>query len=1179
VNSERAILGLFVIALAAGTGAGASEAGKAAPAAPGITASLPARYTTSRPLREVAPLREAGKKVRVMPAHRIPRERLSREAPPVPQPDAALQTAAPRAGMPSPVRDFEGVSNVNGVLPPDTDGDVGPDHYLQIVNLSFQIFDKATGASVYGPAANNTLWASLGGICASNNDGDPIVMYDSYAGRWVFSQFALDFPDNFHECVAVSASSDPTGSWYLYDFQISTAKMNDYPKLGVWPDGYYMSVNQFDGATSAWAGVGAVAFERDQMLVGGPAQMIYLDLFPTSPHLACMLPADADGLLPPPAGTPSFFVQVDNDSWGFPQDQLEVWEFHVDWATPGNSTFTPSSTSPLAVSAWTVLCSGTRSCVPQPGTAQGLDAIGDRLMYRLQYRNFGTHESMVVNHTVDAGGGGAGVRWYELRDAGAGWSLHQEGTYAGDGGPDGENRWMGSIAMDQQGNMALGYSVSSASTYPSIRYVGRLAGDPLNTLPQGETPLVAGSGSQTHSSARWGDYSSMTVDPDDDCTFWYTQEYYAATSSAGWQTRVGSFRFPGCTSGPSGTLNGTVTAAAGGAPIEGARIDIGPYATYTGAAGTYGILLPVGTYDVTASRWGYAPGAAPAVDVIEGVTTTQDFSLAQAPGHTVHGTVTDAATGWPLYAEVDYTHGSAWTDPLTGGYSVVLPEGSYTLQVTDFAGAYEPASSPVTADADRQVDFALSADASCTAAGYAAVTALDQDLDACALPAGWAVVNNGGGCTWAFDDPGGRGNLTGGAGCFAVADSDLCGSGTRMDTDLVSPSVNLSSLAEVTLEFRYDVYDFSGGTVCEVDVSTDGGSAWTSVWSRSGASDRGPATARVDLTALAAGEADVKVRFHYEGDYQWWWEVDDVAVFGPCTAPADGGLVLGSVRDGNTGTALVGATVEAGPGHAATTVATPEDDSLDDGFYTLFVPTAGAAALSAGAPGGYGPQDRAVAVPLLGTVWQDFALPAGSLGAVPDAVEVSILQGGARSVPVSLDNAGLLEAEFELAEINAPVPARPHGPFAPATRHMSPKGLSDLDTSAARYVFPRPASPVVQAAGDVVQSWPSGLALPWGAGHDNRAGEVWLGNPAAGGGDDLDRGFLPSAAWRTTRSRTPSTPGPGTTTRSRSSTGPARSCGRRARAFPSPGWPSTPRRSTCSPWSTRIPWPRSRCWT
>ncbi len=468
--------------------------------------------------------------------------------------DPVVQKTPQGAAMPSTQQNFEGIGNVNGVLPPDTNGAVGPNHYVQWVNLSFAVYDK-TGTLLYGPADGSTIWSGFGGYCELTNNGDPVVMHDDLADRWVMSQLALPFfPFGpFYQCVAVSQTADPTGAYYRYEFAISETKLNDYPKLGVWPDAYYLAVNQFDVLTSAFLGQGVVALERDQLLAGLPARMVYFDLFSVDPNLGGMLPSHADGTAPAP-GSPNIFVQVDDDGLGqAPQDQLQLWEFHVDWTNPAASTF--SGPTPLATAPFdSNLCGYARNCIAQRGTNRRVDAISDRLMYRLQYRNFGSHEALVVNHTVDVGADQAGVRWYEIWDPLGTPVIYQQGTYA----PDGDHRWMGSIAMDGVGNLALGYSVSGKNTYPSIRYAGRLAGDPLGVLAQGETELVAGSGSQTDSTGRWGDYSSMSVDPTDHCTFWYTQEYYAITSRSNWQTRIGSFSFPSCASNlPSVTVLAT----------------------------------------------------------------------------------------------------------------------------------------------------------------------------------------------------------------------------------------------------------------------------------------------------------------------------------------------------------------------------------------------------------------------------------------------------------------------------------------------------------------------------------------------------------------------------------------------------------------------------------------------
>ncbi|MFQ5667491.1 MAG: hypothetical protein ACE5I7_13840 [Candidatus Binatia bacterium] len=491
---------------------------------------------TTPPLRSLPPLPRVVGEVRTLPIKRLP-GRVGSVGPS--GPDPVLQGSFGEVSAAVPGTSFEGVPNVDAVLPPDTNGALGPDHYVQMVNLSFAIFDRS-GTELIGPTSINTLWQGFGGACETSNDGDPIVLYDHLADRWLLAQFALPrFPIGpFYLCIAVSVGPDPTGAYHRYAYRFK--KMPDYPKFGVWRDGYYVSFNQFKSGSLSWAGQGVAVFERDRMLAGLSARAVYFDLFRLDPNLGGMLPSSLEGPSPP-AGTSNYYSEVDDDAWGYPADQLQIWEFHVDWSNTGSSTFTQTALLPTAAFD-TNLCGYSRNCIPQPGGTR-VDALSDRLMYRLQFRTFSTHDSLVVNHSVDVDGlDHAGIRWYELRNTASGWSIYQQGTYA----PDFDHRWMGSVAMNQNGDIALGYSVSSDTTFPSVRFTGRLDTDPPGEMTQGEGEIIGGTGYQTHSSGRWGDYSSLVVDPIDDCTFWYTQEYYATVGSAPWQTRVGSFKLREC---------------------------------------------------------------------------------------------------------------------------------------------------------------------------------------------------------------------------------------------------------------------------------------------------------------------------------------------------------------------------------------------------------------------------------------------------------------------------------------------------------------------------------------------------------------------------------------------------------------------------------------------------------
>ena len=542
------------------------------------------RYDTSSPLHELLAARPDGyvsgpvEQAEQFPMLTLPKVQANDSTVQVkaPYPTESDQTTV--QNMPAPIHNFDGIGKVQNVQPPDTQGDVGYDpdtntkYYMQWVNLSLAIWDVTDPTDVVlllGPASGNTLFTGFGGPCESTNSGDPIVLFDHLAQRWLASQFGL--PNGkagpYYQCVAVSQSANPTGEWHRYEYAWPVDKLNDYPKFGVWPDAYYLTVNQFVDTPSGslqWAGAGVAAFERTEMLAGLPARLVFFDLYDINSQFGGMLPADLDGPSPPD-GSPGYFIEWDDKDWQEDAaDTLRLWEFEVDWTNTASSTFGLEGMPNAVIATSDVdsnMCDYQRECIAQPGTTNKLDAISDRLMYRAQYRNFGGHETLVSNHTVDSNGSDhAGIHWFELRKSGGSWSLHQDDVFA----PDSENRWMASIAMDRAGNMALGYSVSSTSTFPSIRYAGRLFSDSLGSIPQGEVTLVAGGGSQTSFSNRWGDYSMMGVDPTDDCTFWYTQEYYE-TSGSSWKTRIGSFVFPDCITGLLGVQLSPDEAASGAA--------------------------------------------------------------------------------------------------------------------------------------------------------------------------------------------------------------------------------------------------------------------------------------------------------------------------------------------------------------------------------------------------------------------------------------------------------------------------------------------------------------------------------------------------------------------------------------------------------------------------------------
>ena len=421
---------------------------------------------------------------------------------------------------------------LNGVayVPPDTNGAVGSKQYVQTVNVTFAVYDKKTGARTLGPALMTSLWSGFGGLCETQNGGDPVVLFDHLANRWIITQLAYNntLTDN-HQCIAVSTSADATGTYYRYDYAF-TGVFNDYPKFGIWPDAYYYTANMFG---QQFLGALACAIDRNAMLIGKPANMICVQ---NPASVASLLPADLDGATLPPAGEPESFIGIATGT------SLNVFRMHPDFATPANTTYTAGT---IAVAPFNEICARATAlaCIPQPSPGERVDGLGDRLMFRLAYRNYGDHESLVVNHTVAGvpGGAVAGVRWYEIRNPAAP-TVYQQGTiYDGT-----DNYWLGSVAMDKAGNLALGFSASSHALYPSIYLAGRSPTDPLGQI-RGPFVLANGTGVQlNHSYNRWGDYSSMSVDPSDDCTFWYTQEYYIASGIIDWTTRVSSFKFSSC---------------------------------------------------------------------------------------------------------------------------------------------------------------------------------------------------------------------------------------------------------------------------------------------------------------------------------------------------------------------------------------------------------------------------------------------------------------------------------------------------------------------------------------------------------------------------------------------------------------------------------------------------------
>jgi hypothetical protein len=480
--------------------------------------------------------------------------------------DGALQMFNRTPTIPGPLQTFEGMANQDNfnvfgfrVNPGDPNGEVGPNNFVEMINLVFAIYDKA-GNLLVGPIDTGSLWTGFPITDCTDPSGDPVVLYDQFMDRWLLSQFTTAGPE-FFNCVAISTTSDPTGSYYRYAFSTGP-NFPDYPKYGNWTDSYVITTREF-GPTIEY-GIGVYALEKNKMVDGHPdARSVRFFIDGNVPDQLPLvgdglLPADVDGKQKPKTDTaiPILGTQDDDSDYGATFDAINIFDLYVKWRSTPIASLALNTQLPTASFDSIFPCTPTaRDCLPQPGVpvgdARDLDILSyrQRPTFRLAYRNFKTYESLVTNQSVEATPGVAGARWYEIRRDGAGtYTLYQQGTYAPG---DGVHRWMGSIAMDKKGNMALGYSVvNGTDVFPGIRYTGRLNGDALGQMTLGEGTIIDGSGIQRTTNSRWGDYTDITVDPTDDCTFWYVNEYYTLagqmSSTAGWQTRIGTFKLPGC---------------------------------------------------------------------------------------------------------------------------------------------------------------------------------------------------------------------------------------------------------------------------------------------------------------------------------------------------------------------------------------------------------------------------------------------------------------------------------------------------------------------------------------------------------------------------------------------------------------------------------------------------------
>ncbi|HNY03329.1 MAG TPA: hypothetical protein PKG48_12105, partial [Bacteroidales bacterium] len=797
--------------------------------------------------------------------------------------DPGLQTLDGMVPMDTTLVNFQGNTNTEGYTPPDTHGDVGPNHYFQVVNCHYSIYSK-TGTLLVGPLANSSVFT---GLPNNNNDGDAVVLYDEQADRWLFSQFSLpNYPNGpFYQMIAISQTADPTGSWYRYQYTFTD--MPDYPKFGVWGDGYYMSMNRFTAGAGNWAGCGAVAYNRSLMLTGSAAATMVMFTKSSSDEAFGWLPSDCDG--PFPTGNPPNYFLYNYD--GTSNDHLGIYEFHVDWTNTANSTFTNFLSLP--VTSFTANMTG----ITQPGTPVKLDVINDRMMYRLQYRNFGTYASMVCNHTVDASSSVAGIRWYELRKTTGAWSIYQQGTYSLS---DNNSRWMGSIAQDSSGNMALGYSVSGSSVYPSIRYTGRRKNDALNQMTIAERGIYNGAGSQTSSGTRWGDYSAMSCDPSAKATYWYTTEYYTSTSATAWKTRIASFRWANT---PVVATTSATNVTCTGATLNGTVNPSGLATTYHFE---YGTTTSYGTNTTTTSAGngstavavnaaisGLTSGALYHFRLVavnnDGVANGDDMTFVPC-GPTVTTTaatavtMTTASTGGNVVSDGGSTitaRGVCWgttANPTIAGSHTTDGSGTGVF-ISSLTGLLANTTYHIRAYATNATTTTYGSDMFFTTMCGIYTLPFNETFSATTIPSCWSQVDNqGNGQIWQFGTITGQTPLPALTGNYAYLNSDAYGSGNSQNTDLISPTLDLSTYTSVNLQFSHYFLSYTGSSGT-LSYSINNGTTWTQIQQFTATSTTNPATFNQAVNAVA-GQSQVKFKWNYTGTYGYSWAIDNVTITG-----------------------------------------------------------------------------------------------------------------------------------------------------------------------------------------------------------------------------------------------------------------------------------------------------------
>jgi hypothetical protein len=787
-------------------------------------------------------------------------------------------------GTKAPIQYFEGQSSP--YYPPDCNGAAGPSHYMQTVNSSYAIYNK-TGTLVAGPTAMNTLFGNVPG--ANYNDGDPVILYDEQANRWVAVEFSVS-GTNDYMLFAVSTTNDPTGTWYQYSFDV--VDMPDYEKIAVWQDGYYMGTN-----TQPTTGNDIYVFDRAQMLIGGTAQMVAFDN-PYRPGTGVVVvpPVDNDGPFAP-AGTPGTFIAFNDDGVGGGADELWLYELDVDWTTPANSTF--NRTQQIGVSPFDSQFSNGWDNLTQPGTTMKLCAISTVIMNVPQYRNFGTYQSIVCCHTVDVDNTDhAGVRWYELRKTppSTTWVLRQQGTYA----PDANSRWMGSIAMNGDNKIAIGYSITGTTEYPGIRYAGQSTAGYTSASGVMDVPeVVAHSGTNyQYTYNRWGDYSSMSIDPSDDQTFWFTTEYIGASEAR--KTKIVSFKIG----------NSPIVETQNATAITSVSATLNGSVNPNGLATTYyfewGLTASYGNSTTTTS----AGSGSAAISVTANITgliantpyhfrlvaTNSDGSSNGSDFIFIAGGVTLTTT--PVTAITLNTASSGGNITADGG-STITARGvcwdasanpTIALSHTTNGGGIGVFTSAVTGLSPNSTYHIRAYATNATGTFYGddlVFTTLcsvytlpfNETFTNTVIPNCWTQSDHqGNGQVWAFGTITGQSPNPALTGNYAYLNSDAYGSASSQNADLISPTLDLTAYSTINLAFShyFKSYTGSSGTV---SYSIDNGATWTSLATFTATSATNPIAFSQAVNA-AAGQATVKFKWNYTGTYGYYWGIDNIAITG-----------------------------------------------------------------------------------------------------------------------------------------------------------------------------------------------------------------------------------------------------------------------------------------------------------